>query len=397
MNIRSVTGFINLSDPLDNADLDPFRELVRLARQEFTNAGFPVQTTRVATQSLAHIAPRDLSQFVRTLENIATSNEANYVALGALPGNHPLMSALPAILSATQTIFASAHIASRTEGINLVAIANAAQVIRALAESTPAGFGNLRFAALANCPPHSPFFPAAYHDGGAPAFAIATEAAPLAVQAFAQANSLEQARANLVNAIEQTGKTIQRIANALATRVAFRFVGIDFSLAPYPRESHSIGAAIEQLTGATFGEHGTLFAAAFLTDCINRAQFPRTGFSGLMFPVLEDAILAANSARYSLDSLLLYSTVCGTGLDTIPLPGDTSADSLAAILLDLATLAVRLNKPLTARLMPIPGLRAGDTTRFDFEYFARARVMSPNARTLKFFASDQQIKRETSK
>jgi hypothetical protein len=397
MNIRSVTGFLKLSDPLHPSDLEPFRQLVHLARQEFAQAGFPVQTTRVATSSLVQIAPRDPLQFALTLEHVATASEINYVALGTIPGDHPWMSALPAILSATQTVFASAHIASRTEGINLVAIANAAQVIRALAESTPAGFGNLRFAALANCPPHSPFFPAAYHDGGAPAFAIATEAAPLAVEAFDQANSLEQARANLVNAIEQTGKTIQRIAAELAARFAFRFVGIDFSLAPYPRESHSIGTAIERLTGATFGEHGTLFAAAFLTDCINRAQFPRTGFSGLMFPVLEDSTLAANSARYSLDSLLLYSTVCGTGLDTIPLAGDTSADALAAILLDLATLAVRLNKPLTARLMPIPGLRAGDTTLFDFEYFARARVMSPNARALKFFASDQHIKLETSK
>lgn len=396
MNIRSVTGFLNLSDPMDDV-VHLFRDLARSARENFARADLPVQTIRMATPSLAQIALRDPHQFAHALASIAARNEIDYVALGALPGDHPLMSALPAILSATQTVFASAHIASRTEGINLVAIANAAQVIRALAESTPAGFGNLRFAALANCPPHSPFFPAAYHDGGAPAFAIATEAAPLAVEAFDQANSLEQARANLVNAIEQTGKTIQRIAAELAARFAFRFVGIDFSLAPYPRESHSIGTAIERLTGATFGEHGTLFAAAFLTDCINRAQFPRTGFSGLMFPVLEDSTLAANSARYSLDSLLLYSTVCGTGLDTIPLAGDTSADALAAILLDLATLAVRLNKPLTARLMPIPGLRAGDTTLFDFEYFARARVMSPNARALKFFASDQHIKLETSK
>lgn len=395
MNIRSITGFINLSDPPHHSDLDSFRKLVHLARQAFADAGFPIQTTRVATQSFAHIAPRDPLQFALALERVATVNEINYVALGALPGDHLLVSALPAILSATQTIFASAHIASRTEGINLVAIANAARVIRMLADSTKDGFGNLRFTALANCPPHSPFFPAAYHDGGAPAFAIATEAAPLAVEAFDQANSLEQARANLVNAIEGAGKTIQRIASELAARFAFRFVGIDFSLAPYPRESHSIGAAIERLTGATFGEHGTLFAAAFLTDCINRARFPRTGFSGLMFPVLEDSTLAANSARYSLDSLLLYSTVCGTGLDTIPLPGDISAAALAAILLDLATLAVKLNKPLTARLMPIPGLRAGDATHFDFEYFASARVMSPNARALKFFASDQQIQWET--
>ncbi|MCI0474746.1 MAG: DUF711 family protein, partial [Anaerolineales bacterium] len=91
------------------------------------------------------------------------------------------------------------------------------------------------------------------------------------------------------------------------------------------------------------------------------------------------------------DGLLLYSTVCGTGLDTIPLPGDTSVDALAAILLDLATLAVKLNKPLTARLMPIPGLRAGDATHFDFEYFANARVMDVNARAVKVFGTDSRV------
>ncbi|MEW5719370.1 MAG: DUF711 family protein, partial [Chloroflexota bacterium] len=252
--------------------------------------------------------------------------------------------------------------------------------------------GNLRFAALANVPPHSPFFPAAYHDGGAPAFALATEAAPLAVDAFSRAQNLDDARANLIGAIERAGAAMTRCANDLAARFDFRFAGIDFSLAPYPEESRSIGAAIEKLIGAKFGEHGTLFAAAFLTDCINRAKFPRTGFSGLMFPVLEDSTLAARTPLFTVDSLLLYSTVCGTGLDTVPLPGDTSADALAAILLDLATLAVKLNKPLTARLMPIPGLRAGDATHFDFEYFANARVMDVHASAVKTFSTDTRIK-----
>jgi len=96
-----------------------------------------------------------------------------------------------------------------------------------------------------------------------------------------------------------------------------------------------------------------------------------------MLPVLEDAVLAARSREnlFTVNDLLLYSAVCGTGLDTVPLPGDVSEDELAGILLDVAALALRLDKPLTARLMPIPGAKAGDLTAFDFEYFANGRVL----------------------
>jgi hypothetical protein len=96
-----------------------------------------------------------------------------------------------------------------------------------------------------------------------------------------------------------------------------------------------------------------------------------------MFPVLEDSVLAARAddRSYSIDSLLLYSTVCGAGLDTVPLPGDVGVDELAGMLLDVATLAVVLNKPLSARLMPVPGLTADQRTAFDFDYFANARVL----------------------
>jgi uncharacterized protein (UPF0210 family) len=395
MKIRSITGFLALADPISASDLRALRDLVCAARDDFARADFPIQTARVATQTPADLAPRDLTRYARDLQTASRTNAIDYAALGALPGDHPLCAALPGALAATESVFASAQIASRGEGINLGAISAAARVIRQLADSTADGFGNLRFAALANVSPHSPFFPAAYHDGGAPAFALATEAAPLAVEAFSDAKNLDDARAHLVGAIERAGETIARRATDLAARFGFRFVGIDFSLAPYPEESRSIGAAIEKLIGVKFGEPGTLFAAAFLTDCINRAKFPRTGFSGLMLPVLEDTTLAARTPLYTVHSLLLYSAVCGTGLDTVPLPGDTRADVLSAILLDLATLAVKLNKPLTARLMPIPGLQAGDETNFNFEYFANARVLDVGANAVKFFGTDRQVKFKT--
>ena len=126
------------------------------------------------------------------------------------------------------------------------------------------------------------------------------------------------------------------------------------------------------------GLHGSLAAAAILTEAVDRADFPHTGFSGFMQPVLEDSVLAQRAAEGTLTikDALLYSAVCGTGLDTIPLPGDTTAEQIAPLLLDLSALAMRLDKPLTARLMPVPGKKAGDATEFDFGFFANSRVMA---------------------
>lgn len=159
----------------------------------------------------------------------------------------------------------------------------------------------------------------------------------------------------------------------------WRFTGLDFTLAPFPEAARSLGSALERLTGQPIGDHGTLAAAAFLADSLERAKIQHVGFAGLFFPVLEDAVLAARAAegRLSIHDLLLYSTVCGSGLDTVPLPGDTSTETLAAILVDVGALALRLNKPLTARLMPIPGKQAGDEVRFDdFPFFAPSRVLA---------------------
>jgi len=114
-------------------------------------------------------------------------------------------------------------------------------------------------------------------------------------------------------------------------------------------------------------------------SALDNANFLRSGFNGLMLPVLEDGVLAQRVAdgQITIKDRLLYSTVCGTGLDTVPLPGDISEEALQSLLLDIASLSVRLAKPLTARLMPIPGKKAGEMTSFDFPFFTNTRVMSP--------------------
>ena len=141
----------------------------------------------------------------------------------------------------------------------------------------------------------------------------------------------------------------------------------------------------ESLGVKAFGKPGSLLASAFLTSTLDQAQFKRTGFNGLMLPVLEDSGLAssASSGNLSVGDLLLFSSVCGAGLDVIPLPGETTADELTPILLDLAALSLRLNKALTARLMPIPGKVAGDLTEFNFEFFQNTRVLPLRSKALK--------------
>ncbi|RPI85984.1 MAG: DUF711 family protein, partial [Chloroflexi bacterium] len=205
-----------------------------------------------------------------------------------------------------------------------------------------------------------------------------------AVQAFSDEGTLESAANRLVLDVESHAQRLVKVSSLLEHTSGFNFGGIDFSLAPFPEESRSLGKALEQLGAPAVGLHGSLAAAAFITSTLDKARYPRAGYNGMMLPVLEDAVLAkrAEEGVLSVSDLLIYSAVCGVGLDTVPIPGDTSEDQLASILLDMAALSCRLQKPLAARLMPVPGKQAGDPTNFDFAYFANSRVMAVKATAL---------------
>jgi uncharacterized protein (UPF0210 family) len=198
------------------------------------------------------------------------------------------------------------------------------------------------------------------------------------VEAFSGVGTFDVQRSTLISEITKHGQAIARVAQSLISNPQLlTFNGIDFSLAPFPDDTHSLGGAVENMGVSKIGLHGSLAAAAILTEAIDRADFPHTGFSGFMQPVLEDSVLAKRAAEgvLTVKDALLYSAVCGTGLDTIPLAGDTTAEQMSPLLLDLSALAMRLDKPLTARLMPVPGKKAGDATEFDFGFFANSRVM----------------------
>lgn len=382
MNIRTITYFCETGFPLKAEELSATGQALNELKHALTEAGYGVQTTRLAAPPFANTLAGQAEKVVsyaQALEDAAFVNQIDFATLGpARPEDGPeFFRAIPKAIAATQNVFASASIATPATGISVEAARWAAEVIVRCAAATPDGFGNLRFAALANVPAGVPFLPAAYHSGGAPAVALGIESADLAVTACTEAGTLDEARARIVSAVETHAARLTEVMKKVCGRRGLNFLGLDFAYAVYPDEARSLGVALERLMGGKVGEHGSLAAAAFLTEALDRAQFKRVGFNGLFLPVFEDAVLAqrATEGTFTLNDLLLYSAVCGTGLDTVPVPGDVTAEALAAVLLDVAALALRLNKPLTARLMPMPGKQAGDAVQFDFEFFAPSRVI----------------------
>ncbi len=357
----------------------------RLARERLQAAGYTVQTLRLALGANGRNSCGDLAAIARGAEERAIAAGFDYVSLGPAPLER--LAPLPEALAAAESVFASAQIAGQDGAVRHETIRAAAGVMVALGKLTPGGFGNLRFAAVAGDVGETPFFPAAVHTGGGPWLAVGPEAAALAVESIedqsAAAGDAHAVRApspivRLRAAVEQHDAAIRAALAGLEAETGVRLAGCDWSLAPHPDPARSIGAAIEALSGVPFGGWGTLAAVRALTAAVRAAHVTRVGFSGVMLPVLEDATLARRNAegRFALRDLLAFSAVCGTGLDTIPLPGDTTAGQLAGVLAEVAALASALRKPLTARLMPIPGLRVGDMTAFDFPYFVNTRVMN---------------------
>jgi uncharacterized protein (UPF0210 family) len=386
MNIRALTGFLDPGWPIRHERLVEVADTLNSVKDGLQAAGYTVQTLRLATPPPSEIQTPvtidDRTEFAIQLEAECFARGIDYVAIGpALPEELADYHAIPAILENTASVFASGLFADPSVGLSPQAAAACAEVIQKVSTISDDGFANLRFAALANVPSGSPFFPAAYHRQGPPAIGVATEAADLAVTAFKDGISIQSASRLLIEAIEGHASVISKVAKPIVEQREIRFQGIDFSLAPYPEESRSLGTALNALGVPASGVSGTVTAAAIIAQCLDQANFERTGFCGLFLPVLEDSVLAedAGSGTLSIVDLLLMATICGTGLDTIPLAGDTSADQMYALLLDLGALALRHDKPLTARLMPIPGKAAGDEITFDFPYFAPSRVMSLDA------------------
>ena len=389
MKIRSITCFYNPSSSKSDQVLRDFRYLCEELTENLNKFDLEVQTKRIATVPFPHLLPELTKnaaiEFAQRVEAETVKNDFTFTSLGpAIPSLPESYDLVPAMLEATQNIFFDGVIAAQEIGVSPQAIRKCADIIYQATSITEDGFTNLRFAALANVNPFTPFFPSAYSEGAEPAFSLAIESADVAVNTFSSAKSLSSARKGLLDKLESNAQIITKISKTLSKKYTIPFKGLDISLAPFPGMVCSLGKAIELIGPQEIGLSGSLAAAAFIADTLDQGNWQKVGFNGLMLPVLEDTHLAnrTSTGNLTIKDLLLYSAVCGTGLDTVPLPGNATREQIECVLLDVASLSTRLNKPLTARLMPIPGKSAGEMTEFKFDYFSNGRILELPAKPL---------------
>jgi len=366
VRVRTITAGVDMDHIGDRAAVERALELLARGRKRFEDAGYEVQTTRITMPPV--LASLDAKARTGALASIADI-DALVTSRGAVCSLGPVLTADRAdtdlaewsseMVKATKSTYCSVVIASYQGGVHARGATVAAQVMHAVASAVPNGKGSFRFAAAANIPAGTPFFPVGWHDG-AESLAIGLESADLVHLAFNGAKSFDDARRTLTERLTSELKLVETIAQELAQSENVMYRGIDPS--PAPMGDRSIGAALEALTGAPFGDAGTLRACAMVTEVLKSIPVKLCGYAGLMLPVLEDSVLSkrAIEGRYSMRDLLLFSSVCGTGLDVVPIPADTPIETLTNILLDVAAQSVKLKKPLSARLYLIPGAKPGD-------------------------------------
>lgn len=181
MKIRSITYFLDPKYPLNEKALQKAGEFLLQAKSTYEAAGYPVQTTRLATipfPVLLRGKPKDLPELARKFSEMLPQINVAYASLGPARIEFPeSYTVIPEAIAASENIFFSGVMADKKNGISPGAVRACADIIQKASTITPDGFANLRFAALANVPAGAPFFPAAYHDQEQPAFAIATESA----------------------------------------------------------------------------------------------------------------------------------------------------------------------------------------------------------------------------
>ena len=267
-------------------------------------------------------------------------------------------------------------------------IQNSAEVIQKISKITPNGEGNFNFTVNFNCPPLIPYFPASYHDKKlGNCFVIGLETPDLLLAALKQQNNGNETENHhdryysyyqaMLHALQFHVDQIKNIIEKENFDNQFTFSGFDSSAAP-SKNCSSMTDIYEEMGVEYFGASGTVEASSLLTKVFKSIQNTQlVGFSGLMLALTEDTGLAKGTENFNFDirSLLTYSAVCGIGLDTVPIPGNTPIEKITAIMRDTGTMAFRLNKPLTVRLFPAPGLNAGEMTRFTSEDLCNCLVL----------------------
>jgi len=370
--VRAITGFVTIDAKSYPAQLQETVKFLSRVRDAVKGAGYDVAGIRISTQPFPEytrgLSHADALKLLRGIDELAGQ-------LGFSPNIGPAMvkdtddtspvDLITEVLATPGNRLNANIVTAGDDGIHWNAVRQAARIVKGVGERSPHGQGNFNFAAIAMLKPYGPFYPGAWHPGGGPRrFAIGLEAANVVMDVFSREHDPHTAGKALTEALSVHMRSVEAAAIKATSGSGWTYAGIDPT--PAPGGAISIGTAIESFTGTSFGSPGTETAAGIITRAVKDVPVRQTGYSGLMIPVLEDAVLTRRwtEGTYGLDSILAYSAVCAGGVDTVPLAGDTSEDAIARIIGDVATLAFKWNKPLAARLLLAPGKKAGEMTEF---------------------------------
>ena len=298
------------------------------------------------------------------------------VEKGITPGERNLIDALPEALATTDRICSSINVASTRSGINMDAVALLGQRILDVAEATRDrdGLGCAKLVVFANAVEDNPFMAGAFHGAGEPECVINVGISGPGVVHHA----LQQVKGEPFDVVAETIKKTafritrmgQLVAREASARLEVPFGIVDLSLAPTPAVGDSVARILEEMGLEVCGTHGTTAALALLNDAVKKGGVMASnhvgGLSGAFIPVSEDEgmIAAAQQGALGLDKLEAMTCVCSVGLDMIAVPGDTSAETLSAIIADEAAIGMVNSKTTAVRLIPAPGKTVGDTVEF---------------------------------
>jgi uncharacterized protein len=398
--IRTITTFIHL-----DFDQSKWPKLIKKANlfcqslaDDFKQHGYKVQSIRIVTNAFAEYidtttlrsAQQDLRALNTILKNSQQSGLRMRFAIGEATNAHQL-SLIPALIQEFGdlcNVCVNIPIDENSVLDNQL-ILDAAKAVNNISQLTPRGEGNFNFTVNFNCQPLIPYFPASYSDKStASSYVIGLETPDLlaaTLNAFNKENTVidhHQAFTGYFKALSHQLQwhvdKLKDIIDSAHVDKEFKFAGLDSSAAP-SKSCASMTDVYELMGVEYFGASGTVEASALLTRVFKSIiGMPLVGFSGLMLALTEDRGLAEGSrlGHFDIRALLTYSAVCGIGLDTVPIPGDTSVDKIAALMRDTGTMAYRLNKPLTVRVFPVPGLQAGDETEFQSDDLCNCSVLA---------------------
>ena len=362
-------------------------KLVRTGEDIEREFGIPIVNKRISVTPIALMAAAsetaDYVPFAAALDRAAKAVGVNFIGgfsalvqKGMTEADRRLIAAIPEALSTTDLVCSSVNVGSTKAGINMDAIALMGRTVKAAAERTAdrGGFGCAKLVVFCNAVEDNPFMAGAFHGVGEPERVINVGVSGPGVVYHALQSVKGQPFDVVAETVKKTAFRITRMGQLVAQEASRRldtpFGIVDLSLAPTPAVGDSVARILEEMGLEVCGTHGTTAALALLNDAVKKggvmASSSVGGLSGAFIPVSEDEgmIAAVSSGALSLDKLEAMTCVCSVGLDMIAVPGDTSAETIAAIIADEAAVGMVNTKTTAVRIIPAPGCKVGDTVEF---------------------------------